>query len=156
MMTTATERDSTGKIHQVVVGIDGSPAGDRALEWAAAEAARSGAVLEGHTSFEPGYVFISRDEVELAMKKVVDHAAAVVANIAPGVTFKGVAHDGFAAKDLIDASKEADLLVVGSRGLGGFRGLLLGSVSQQCALHAHCPVVIVRSLAAHEQSSDQP
>lgn len=156
MMTTATERDSTGGIHRVVVGIDGSPAGDRALEWAAAEAARSGAVLEGHTSFEPGYVFISRDEVELAMKKVVDHAATVVANIAPGVTFKGVAHDGFAAKDLIDASKEADLLVVGSRGLGGFKGLLLGSVSQQCALHAHCPVVIVRSPAAHGQSSDQP
>ena len=156
MTTTARERDSTAAIHQVVVGIDGSPASERALEWAAAEAARSGAVLEGHTSFEPGYVFISRDEVELAMKKVVDQAAAVVANIAPGVTFKGVAHDGFAAKDLIDASKEADLLVVGSRGLGGFRGLLLGSVSQQCALHSHCPVVIVRSLEAQQQARDQP
>jgi nucleotide-binding universal stress UspA family protein len=44
---------------------------------------------------------------------------------------------------LVDKSKGVDMLVVGSRGLGGFRGLLLGSVSQQCAQHAHCPVVIV-------------
>ena len=151
MATTGTEPNGAAAIRQVVVGIDGSPASHKALEWAASEAARSGAVLEGHTSFEPGYVFISRDEVEMTMKKIVDQAAAVVANIAPGVTFQGVTHDGFAAKDLIDASKEADLLVVGSRGLGGFRGLLLGSVSQQCALHAHCPVVVVRSLEGQEQ-----
>ncbi len=50
-----------------------------------------------------------------------------------------------AARTLVDASKGADLLVVGSRGLGGFKGLLLGSVSQQCVQHAECPVVIVRA-----------
>ena len=54
---------------------------------------------------------------------------------------------GTPASALIAASAAADLLVVGSRGLGGFRGLLLGSVSQQCAYHAGCPVVIVRSRA---------
>ncbi len=53
--------------------------------------------------------------------------------------------EGAAAAVLVDESRDAELLVVGSRGLGGFSGLLLGSVSQQCAHHAACPVVIVRS-----------
>jgi len=56
--------------------------------------------------------------------------------------------EGSAARVLIDAVGEADLLVVGSRGHGGFTNLLLGSVSQQCAQHAPCPVVIVRSSPA--------
>lgn len=51
--------------------------------------------------------------------------------------------EGNAAACLLEASKGAELLVVGKRGLGGFRGLLLGSVSQQCVLHAACPVVVV-------------
>ena len=57
--------------------------------------------------------------------------------------------EGNAATELVDKSKGVDMLVVASRGLGGFRGLLLGSVSRQCAQHAHCPVVIV---AAEERS----
>jgi nucleotide-binding universal stress UspA family protein len=137
-----------------VVGIDGSRGSDRALEWAAAEAARTGAVLEGHSSYGAGYIYISREEVQIALRKVIDGAADHVADIAPGVTFKGVAHEGPAAKDLIDASKGADLLVVGSRGLGGFGGLLLGSVSRQCALHAHCPIVIVRPPEVREETKD--
>jgi nucleotide-binding universal stress UspA family protein len=156
MSNTATEPEGAAAIHRVVVGIDGSDASTRALEWAAAEAIRSGAVLEGHTSYEPGYVFISNEEVQMSMKKVVDEAAARIADVAPGVTFKGVTHDGLAAKDLIDASKGADLLVVGSRGFGGFKGLLLGSVSQQCALHAHCPVVIVHPPEVQELGRDRP
>jgi len=52
-------------------------------------------------------------------------------------------HEESPAKVLVDASDGADLLVVGSRGLGGFKGLLSGSMSQQCSLHARCPVVIV-------------
>jgi nucleotide-binding universal stress UspA family protein len=156
MTTTTTEPERAAASHRVVVGIDGSHASDRALEWAAAEAARSGAVLEGHASYGSGYVFISSKEVHMALKKVVDQAAAHVADVAPGVTFTGVTHEGPAAKDLIDASKGADLLVVGSRGLGGFSGLLLGSVSQQCALHAHCPIVIVRPPELRELAKDRP
>jgi nucleotide-binding universal stress UspA family protein len=56
-------------------------------------------------------------------------------------------HERTPAKALIEASDGADLLVVGSRGLGGFKGLLLGSVSQQCSHHARCPVTIVRAKA---------
>jgi nucleotide-binding universal stress UspA family protein len=55
---------------------------------------------------------------------------------------------GQAAGVLLHASRDADLLVVGSRGLGGFRGLLLGSVSRQCVDHASCPVVVVRHVNA--------
>lgn len=63
---------------------------------------------------------------------------------APEFDVETRAVEGQAARVLLDASQDADLLVVGSRGLGGFRELLLGSVSQQCAHHATCPVVIVR------------
>ena len=155
MTTAATTSADATPIQRVVIGIDGSPASNRALEWAAAEAARSGAVLEGHASHGAGYIYISSEEVQMVLKKVIDEAAAYVADIAPGVAFKGVTHEGPAAKDLIDASEGADLLVVGSRGLGGFSGLLLGSVSQQCALHAHCPIVIVRPPEIQDQTEGQ-
>jgi nucleotide-binding universal stress UspA family protein len=58
---------------------------------------------------------------------------------------------GAAAGVLLDAARDADLLVVGSRGLGGFRGLLLGSVSSKMAAHAPCPVVIVRPAAPQDE-----
>jgi nucleotide-binding universal stress UspA family protein len=129
---------------RVVVGIDGSEGSNRALEWAAIEAARSGAVLEVHAVYGPGYVFVTPHEVERAMQRLLDDAGKHIADVAPGVAFKGVIQQGSAAQSLIESSKGADLLVVGSRGRGGFSGLLLGSVSQQCSLHAHCPIVIVR------------
>ena len=136
--------------------IDESPASTRALEWAAAEAARTGAILEGHASYGAGYICIASEEVETALKQVIDEAVGHVADVAPEVTFIGVTHEGPPAKDLIDASEGADLLVVGSRGRGGFSGLLLGSVSQQCALHAHCPVVIVRPPEPSAKTIDRP
>ncbi|MGO9342579.1 MAG: universal stress protein, partial [Acidimicrobiales bacterium] len=72
-------------------------------------------------------------------------AAVARANIdSSGVTLENVVREGHAPLVLVNESANADLLVVGSRGRGEFAGMLLGSVSQHCANHAHCPVVIVR------------
>jgi nucleotide-binding universal stress UspA family protein len=131
--------------HRVVVGVDGSEGGWRALESAAHEAARLGALLELHAAYGTGYVFLTPHEVELHLNHLLQDAAAQVAQLEPGLVVKTFAHEGDPVKALVEASFGADLVVVGSRGLGGFAGLLLGSVSQQCALHAHCPVLIVRN-----------
>ena len=69
-MTTRPESSSKERTHRVVVGIDGSEGSNRALEWAAIEAARRGAVLEAHTSYGPGYEFITPEEVHMATQRV--------------------------------------------------------------------------------------
>ena len=135
---------STSSNHRIVVGVDGSEAATRALDWAAAEADRTGAALEIQTAYEPGYVHVSKDEIQRCMDVLVEEAAARVAKLTPGVTTITGTHERTPATVLVDASDGADLLVVGSRGLGGFKGLLLGSVSQQCSHHARCPITIVR------------
>jgi nucleotide-binding universal stress UspA family protein len=155
MTTSAKETEPAGPTHRVVVGIDGSKASVRALEWAVAEAARSGAIVEGHASYGSGYLYLSSQDVRNFMSEAIDAAASHVAAIAPGVSFKGVLEEGLASEILVEASKGADLLVVGSRGRG-FGGLLLGSVSQQCARHAHCPIVIVPPTECVEQTVEQP
>jgi len=132
-------------VAKIVVGVDGSEEARRALGWAAAEARLRHASLrvvhayQGPASFtqEGTAADRARAEAELIVKgelasidcEAVDAEATAVAGSAP-----------FA---LLQASKDADLLVVGSRGRHGFPGLLLGSVSQQLAHHARCPVVIV-------------
>lgn len=135
----------------ILVGVDGSPGSLRAVEWAATEAQRCGGALEIHTAYSPGYVFVTSDDVRRAMQRIVDEAASVASEIAPEVTVRKVAEEATPARSLIAASRNADLLVVGSRGRGGFAGLLLGSVSQQCSLHAHCTTVIVRAPGDHEE-----
>lgn len=130
--------------HRIVVGVDGSENADKALEWAAIQADRTGAVLEIHTAYEPGYVHVTKEEVQRGMERVVAEARDHVENLAPGVTVTCHTHEESPANLLLSASDGADLLVVGSRGFGGFKGLLLGSVSQKCSLHAQCPVAIIR------------
>lgn len=129
---------------RVIVGVDGSEASRKILAWAAAEAARLEAVLEIHTAFGSGQAFTSSTEVKEYLEVILEKAAAEATALEPNVSVKTFGHDGAPASALVQASLGADLLVVGSRGLGGFTGLLLGSVSQQCAMHAHCPVLIVR------------
>lgn len=135
---------------KIVVGVDGSDPSKRALQWAAHQAKLTGATLTVVTSWEypptlgwaPPYPSDfdpnedARKAVEEAIDAVLGPDAAVVAQIE--VT------EGHPAFVLTEAARGAELLVVGSRGHGAFAGMLLGSVSEYCAAHAPCPVVVVR------------
>lgn len=150
--------DSTGSTqhNRIVVGVDGSAASDRAVSWAIAEAARCETELLIVSAWETpdvgpeGFEFAPPgSSVEAMAAKQARQRAASALDQAHRTLATERVHTlvaaGNAAEMLIEQSEHADLLVVGSRGRGGFRGLLLGSVSQQCASHAHCPVVVVRS-----------
>lgn len=132
---------------RIVVGVDGSPGGRRALEWALDEARRRDAVLEVvHAwTYPPTEFTVAPEEFAVAAAEVITEAVEEAADIDPSVAVKSEVRQQPAAPALVELSKGADLLVVGSRGRGGFAGLLLGSVSQQCVNHAHCPVVVVRT-----------
>jgi len=139
-------------MERIVVGVDGSEAAHRALEWAIDEARQRGAVVEAihawHQPFVSGYSAMGEiplGDYETDAQAVLDAAIAAV-NTA-GVTIEGKVIPGGAAQVLVEAAKGASLLVVGSRGRGGFSGLLLGSVSQQSAHHAPCPIVIIPAAA---------
>ena len=135
----------------IVVGIDGSAESKRALHWALDEARRREARLVAVHSWTyqftsgPGYLPGADPEVRASIQKeaeqVIDDALADVGTV--GVEVECRAPEGSPSATLVEAAEGAELLVVGSRGRGGFSGLLLGSVSQQCAHHAPCPVVIV-------------
>jgi nucleotide-binding universal stress UspA family protein len=139
----AGDGEPAGSGHRIVVGVDGSENATKALEWAAVQADRTGAVLDIQTAYEPGYVFVTSDEIEASMARLVEEAKARVVKLAPKVVTTSGTHQESPANALIEASEGAELLVVGSRGLGGFKGLVLGSVSQKCCLHAHCSLAII-------------
>jgi nucleotide-binding universal stress UspA family protein len=138
----------------IVVGVDSSEHSQRSLEWAMREAAirklpltviTVNAVVAG---FFGSPVVLAADETAREQARQGAQEAADKAALAlddgsspPSVTIHAI--NGFPAGELIEASRDADLLVVGSRGAGGFARLLLGSVSSQVVHHAHCPVVIV-------------
>ena len=134
----------------VVVGVDGSPEAATALEIAIEEArlrqARLhvtyaypalGAPLTGTT----GHDYYEQTEHEA---HDVLHRAAAAAPPTDGLAVEWLGVPGNPAQVLIEASRGASLLVVGSRGRGGFLGLMMGSVSTQCVHHSHCPVLVVR------------
>jgi nucleotide-binding universal stress UspA family protein len=145
---------------EIVVGVDGSPQADTAVRWAASRARHTGArlrLLHAHVVPVPApamplaaaatYSVNPQDYAAEAGEAVLAAAATVAHDRANGVDVITDLRVGGAAPVLIDASAEADLIVVGSRGLGGFTGLLLGSVSTQVSGHAHCPAVVVRGQA---------
>ena len=134
----------------VVVGIDGSEHSRLALKWAADEARRRGALLRVFFAEieEPEHVpaWYAPGTPDLtAAQAVVDEAVGLVATRHPSVAVRGEVVEWPPAMVLTSASRSAELLVVGSRGLGGFDELLLGSVSDQCIQYAHCPVAVVHS-----------
>jgi len=146
----------------VVVGVDGSDGAKEALRWALAEArlrkaplrivhawtyAYMGVAVGGFGymgGFGPNSVIeVENTDLQRAAEELVDHLIGAVAGDVKDVEIERQVIDGSAAEVLVGAVDAGDLLVVGSRGHGGFSGLLLGSVSQQCVHHAPCPVVVV-------------
>ena len=138
--------------HQhIVVGVDGSSHAQAALRFALAEARLRGATVEAIMAWHlPYYGGVAGMPLPLDSEAIEESYRAELERAVARADTSGLATpverrlvEGTPAGVLLDASKEASLLVVGSRGRGGFVGLLLGSVSHQVAAHARCPVVIV-------------
>ncbi|NJP33396.1 universal stress protein [Micromonospora thermarum] len=138
---------------EVLVGYDGSPDAALALEWALDEAGRSGRPVRLAYVFEwltvtgwigPGVApgLWPDDAARRQVEELVQRAAADAAR--PGLTVTGEVYDGPPALVLQERSAQAGLLVLGTRGHGGFGGLLAGSTAVSVTAHAHCPVVVVR------------
>jgi nucleotide-binding universal stress UspA family protein len=136
----------------IVVGVDGSKGGVEALKFAIEEARVRGAEVKAVSAWEvpataygSGIVPIPVDPnaYKTIAQGALDKSLEAAGASAAGVSVTPFLHQGHPANVLVAEAHDADLLVVGSRGLGGFKGLLLGSVGQQCAHHATCPVTIV-------------
>lgn len=140
-------------IDRIVVGIDGSECSDEALRWAVDEATRTGAELElvhawsypypndRHAGSDP------RHEMRVDAMRMLEAAERRARTQCPHVRVHSVVSEDNPAKAIIDAGRSADLVVVGSRGRGGFAALLLGSTSRTVLQHASVPVALVRYAA---------
>jgi nucleotide-binding universal stress UspA family protein len=142
------------EIKHIIVGVDGSDSSKGALDWAYEEAVHHGASLSVIAAFNPPalpmtppYGSVPPEGYESQPRRdaldLLDRLIGPLEAKDPAVDIRTV-EEGSPAKVLIERSKEADLLVVGSRGHGGFAGMLLGSVSQHLVAHAECPVVVKR------------
>ena len=134
--------------HRIVVGVDGSEPSKQALRWGAHLAARFGARLDAVAAwdFPTGYGFASVPadwDPARDMRQALDETVQAAFGDQPLPGLRREVREGGAARVLIEASQGATMLVVGSRGHGGFTGLLLGSVSSNVAEHAPCPVLII-------------
>jgi nucleotide-binding universal stress UspA family protein len=135
----------------IIVGVDGSAHSLRALDWALREAQIRSAPLTvvavnpalvsywGAVTYPEGK--IDQEQAHQEVQAAVDKAVSSLAGPPPQVTVKVT--PGSPATELLEAAQAADMVVVGSRGSGGFSRLLLGSVSTQVAHHASCPVVVI-------------
>ncbi len=139
---------------RVVVGVDGSDGSSRALAAAVVQAREHDATLSVVTTWSqpvtagaPGYAaydWISESDLSAGAKQQQADALAAVLGAEPSLRVEQEVLEGHPGQVLVTASEGADLLVVGSRGHGGFVGMLLGSVSQHVAAHAACSVLVVR------------
>jgi len=138
----------------IVVGVDGSEGGAAAFVFAVREAAFRGArlrivsawqvpVAAYGAGFEPPLDPATREAFRMRAEQVADDAFAAAKKLEPSLDGEALAIHGHPADVLLEQGADATLIVVGRRGLGGFRTLLLGSVSQQVVQHAICPVVVV-------------
>jgi nucleotide-binding universal stress UspA family protein len=138
----------------ILVGHDGSECAQHALRWAGELARRADMDLHvlrawsmtsapRPASWSPGYVPPMEDWAGAVLEELTKQVTA--ARLDPAVRVSCHVVHRSPAKGLIETAEGADLLVVGARGRGGFGGLLLGSVSDQCVHHAPCPVTVIRS-----------
>lgn len=143
----------TGPI-RAVVGVDGSPASLRALQWAidwvagagggTVEAIHSWSMPYAYSPIGGGVMIVEPESMEQGAKQELAEALRQVdARAGDGVELRPQVVEGPPASSLLERAKGADLLALGTRGRGGFAGLVLGSVSQQCLHHATCPVVVL-------------
>lgn len=144
---------SNGAKGKIVVGVDGSPASVRALRWALRQAELTGAEIEAVHAWQIPAMYgtaamaLPGDQLAETAENTLKEATSNVTgeSRAKGVTITERLVEGHPAKALLEESEDADLVVVGNRGHGGFVGALIGSVSQQVVHHASCPVVVVRA-----------
>lgn len=139
---------------QIVVGVDGSVSGNEALRWAARLAPALGATIHVVIAWEYPFEYpppdgtmplptLNWEDWEQVSRDTVEKSIDDVFGDAPPAGLDTTVKHGHPAEALLDAAHGATMLVVGSRGLGGFSGLLLGSVSRYVAEHATCPVLVV-------------
>lgn len=142
-------------MERIIVGVEGSGGAKAALSWAVSQAKIRGSKIEVVTAYSPTFIATSSDlnyapvevldlqeQIQNMQKEVVD---SVLAEIDYEVDLECKIIKGRPADTLITAAEGAEMLIVGSRGRGGFKGLLLGSVSHQIVQHCKCPVVVVPS-----------
>lgn len=135
----------------IVVGVDGSEGSQAALAWAAREARLHGSPLTLVCAWQlppasygwPTVLPELLDDFKAVAAEQIDKACSAVGPALEGLEMTRTVREGSAANVLIETSEDAEMLVVGTRGHGGFVGMLLGSVSAQCAHHSRCPLVIV-------------
>ncbi len=143
------------EIKNIVVGVDGSDSSRKALRWAYDEAAHHDAQITAVSTWHPPAMPMTppygslppEGYVSQPKQNALDLLEQFVSELdvrEPVVDVHTSVEEGNPAEVLIERSKEADLLVVGSRGHGGFKGMLLGSVSHHLVAHAECAVVVVR------------
>ncbi|HEX6567920.1 MAG TPA: universal stress protein [Acidimicrobiales bacterium] len=147
------EAGAEGAAGRIVVGVDGSDSSQAALRWALTEGALRHATVEALLAWEVPVIYgpvvgafpYDTDAIEAGAREHLDVAVAeaLAAAGTPEVTVERTAVAGGPASLLLDAAEEADLVVIGRRGLGGFGRLMLGSVSEHVARHARCPVVVL-------------
>ena len=145
---------STGNGGRIVVGIDGSPSSERALRWAVDRARESGGTVDAVIAWDVpvsagipvnyGGAQISAADWEGNSRTVLDETLGKVLSEEERAQVHPRTVQGHPARVLLQAAEGAYQLVVGSRGHGGFAGMLLGSVSQHLIAHAPCPVTVIR------------
>jgi nucleotide-binding universal stress UspA family protein len=138
-----------GSVRLIVVGVDGSQSSRAAVRWAIEQAKLTGASVDAVMAWKyPAATFDRMAGAEVDFEGTNKEALAEIikqeGGPEPAAPVRLVVTEGHPADVLLRASRDADLLVLGSRGLGGFASAVIGSVSLQCVLHAHCPVLVLR------------